>query len=167
MICLGWIKLIDNMLDWCAPSTLIRIHLKTHLFFSGLANRPAQTETVFSVIENGAFRKQSPQWRNSKTPALWCSVNVESGAFRKRWRLMVMQFLSMAPHEGSTFKCNWKERIMAGVTSRLFKTALTIVSYFGNVTASLFTLIIVRKFTPRWSKTIRTNCSYTQARFMG
>ncbi len=41
---------------------------------------------------------------------------------------------------------------MAAVTSWLLaivKTALTIVSYFGNVTASLFTLTIVRKFTPR------------------
>ncbi len=41
---------------------------------------------------------------------------------------------------------------LAAVTSRLLtivKTALTIVSYFGNVTASLFTLTIVRKFTPR------------------
>ena len=43
----------------------------------------------------------------------------------------------------------WK---MAAVTSGLLtivKTGITIVSYFGNVTASLFALTIVRKFTPR------------------
>ena len=41
---------------------------------------------------------------------------------------------------------------MAVVTSGLLsivKTGITIVSYFGNVTASLFALTIVRKFTPR------------------
>ena len=44
----------------------------------------------------------------------------------------------------------WK--IMAAVTSGLLtivKTGITIVSYFGNVTACLFALTIVRKFTPR------------------
>ena len=30
----------------------------------------------------------------------------------------------------------------------IVETGITIVSYFGNVTASLFTLTIVRKFTP-------------------
>ena len=44
----------------------------------------------------------------------------------------------------------------------IVKTGVTIVSYFGNVTASLFALTIVRKFTPRWSKTVRTNYSYTK-----
>ena len=29
------------------------------------------------------------------------------------------------------------------------KTGITIVRYFGNVTASLFAVTIVRKFTPR------------------
>ena len=41
---------------------------------------------------------------------------------------------------------------MAVVTSGLLsivKTGITIVSYFGNVTASLFALTIVRKCTPR------------------
>ena len=41
---------------------------------------------------------------------------------------------------------------MAAVTSGLLtivNTGITIVSYFGNVTASLFALTIVRKFTPR------------------
>ena len=41
---------------------------------------------------------------------------------------------------------------LAAVTSGLLtivKTGVTIVSYFGNVTASLFALTIVRKFTPR------------------
>ena len=40
----------------------------------------------------------------------------------------------------------------AAVTSGLLtivKTGITIVSYFGNVTASLIALTIVRKFTPR------------------
>ena len=43
-------------------------------------------------------------------------------------------------------------RAVAAVTSGLLtivKTGITIVSYFGNVTASLFALTIVRKFTPR------------------
>ena len=59
---------------------------------------------------------------------------------------------------------------MAAVTSGLLtivKTGITIVSYFSNVTASLFALTIVRKFPPRSSKTIRTIYSYTQAGFMG
>jgi len=41
---------------------------------------------------------------------------------------------------------------MAAVTSGLLtivKTGITTVSYFGNVTASLFALAIVRKFTPQ------------------
>ena len=41
---------------------------------------------------------------------------------------------------------------LAAVTSGLLtivKTGITIVSYFGKVTASLFALTIVRKFTPR------------------
>ena len=41
---------------------------------------------------------------------------------------------------------------MAAVTSRLLtivKTGITIVSYFGNVTAFMFALTIVRKFTAR------------------
>ena len=42
--------------------------------------------------------------------------------------------------------------ILAAVTSGLLtivQTGITIVSYFGNVTATLFALTIVRKFTPR------------------
>ncbi len=45
-----------------------------------------------------------------------------------------------------------ESQILAAFTSRLLtivRTALTIVSYFGNVTASPFALTIVRKFTPR------------------
>ena len=41
---------------------------------------------------------------------------------------------------------------MAAVISGLLtivKTGITIVRYFGNVTASLFALTTVRKFTPR------------------
>ena len=41
---------------------------------------------------------------------------------------------------------------MAALTSGLItivKTGITIFSYFGNVTSSLFALAIVRKFTPR------------------
>ena len=59
---------------------------------------------------------------------------------------------------------------LAAVTSGLLtivKTGITIVSCFGNVTASLFALTIVRKIKARGSKTIQTNYSYTQARFMG
>ena len=59
---------------------------------------------------------------------------------------------------------------MAAVSSGLLtivKTGITIVSYFGNVTASLFALTLVRKFTPRLSKTIQTNYRYTQAGFVG
>ena len=60
--------------------------------------------------------------------------------------------------------------MLAAVTSGLLtivKTGITIVSYFGNVTASLLALTIVRKFTPRGSKTIQANFSYTQAGFVG
>ena len=41
---------------------------------------------------------------------------------------------------------------MAAVTSGLLtivKTGITIVSYYGEVTASLFALTVVKKFTPR------------------
>ena len=45
-----------------------------------------------------------------------------------------------------------EKRTMAAVSSGLLtlvKTGITIVSYFGNVTASLFALTIIRIFTPR------------------
>ena len=41
---------------------------------------------------------------------------------------------------------------MAAVTSGLLtivKTGITIVSYYSEVTASLFALTVVKKFTPR------------------
>ena len=50
------------------------------------------------------------------------------------------------------FNLSYNVMIMAAVTSGLqtiVKTGITIVSYFGNMTASLFALTIVRKFTPR------------------
>ena len=57
------------------------------------------------------------------------------------------------------------------IWATIVKTGITIVSYFGNVTAYLFAVAIVRKFTARRSKTIQTNysysCSYTQAGFVG
>ena len=43
-------------------------------------------------------------------------------------------------------------KTMAAVTSGLLaivKMGITIVGYFGNETASLFALTIIRKFTPR------------------
>ena len=44
-------------------------------------------------------------------------------------------------------------RALAAVTSGLLTTAKTgitiLINYFGNVTTSLFTLTIVRKFRPR------------------
>ena len=48
----------------------------------------------------------------------------------------------------------------------IVKMGITIVSYFSNVTASQFALNIVRKFTPRWSKTIQTNYSYSHLRVL-
>ena len=44
------------------------------------------------------------------------------------------------------------QKKMAEVTSRLFtivKTGMTIVSYFGNVTACLFAQTLVGKFIPQ------------------
>ena len=58
---------------------------------------------------------------------------------------------------------------MAAVIPRLLtivKMGITIVSYFGNVTASLFVLTIVQNLHQR-SKTTQTNYSYTQAGFVG
>ncbi len=81
--------------------------------------------------------------------------------------LHVWRFLLCIDILSFTFK-HWV-LTSAAVTSRLLtivRTALTIVSYSSNVTASLVALTIVRKFTPRWSKTIQTNYSYTQAMFM-
>ena len=51
-----------------------------------------------------------------------------------------------------THSCRESSHMVAAVTSGLLtivKTGRTIVSYFGNVTASLLALTIVRKFTPR------------------
>ena len=51
-----------------------------------------------------------------------------------------------------THSCRESSHMVTAVTSGLLtivKTGITIVSYFGNVTASLFALTIVRKFTPR------------------
>ena len=52
----------------------------------------------------------------------------------------------------SQVKFHFMQMSVAAVTSGLLtivKTGITIVSYFGNVTASLFALTIVRKFMPR------------------
>ena len=46
------------------------------------------------------------------------------------------------------FVCPTMEVVTSGLLT-IVKTGITIVSYFGNVTASLFALTIVRKFTPR------------------
>ena len=74
--------------------------------------------------------------------------------------------------QGSANSCAYVKiaEIVAEVTSGLLtivKTGITIVSYFGNVTASLFALTLVRKFTPQRSKIIQTKYSYTQAGFVG
>ena len=53
--------------------------------------------------------------------------------------------------QGSANSCAYV-KIVAAVTSGLLtmvKTGITIVTYFGNVTAFLFVLTIVRKFTPQ------------------
>ena len=53
--------------------------------------------------------------------------------------------------QGSANSCAYV-KIVAAVTSGLLtmvKTGITIVRYFGNVTAFLFALTIVRKFTPQ------------------
>ena len=44
-----------------------------------------------------------------------------------------------------------RNTMAAAISGRLtiVKTGITIVRYFGNVTASLFAVTIVRKFTPR------------------
>ena len=47
--------------------TLIRINLKTHLFFPVWPF--VHTKTAFSVAKNGTFWKRSPRWINLKTPA--------------------------------------------------------------------------------------------------
>lgn len=52
--------------------------------------------------------------------------------------------------QGSANSCAYV-KIVAAVTFGLLtivKTGITMVSYFGNVTASLFALTIIRKFTP-------------------
>ena len=54
--------------------------------------------------------------------------------------------------KGSTIAKKIMTEAMAAVTSGLLtivKTGITIVSYFGNVTVSLFALTIVRNFTSR------------------
>ena len=66
-------------------------------------------------------------------------------------------------NNAAKFFASLMQNTLAAVTSGLLtivKTGLTFVSYFGNVTASLFALTIIRTFTPRWSKTIQTNYSY-------
>ena len=56
-----------------APSTLIRINLKMHLSFSGLAY--LYTVREFRSSKMVLFLKRSPEWRNLKTLARWCSVD--------------------------------------------------------------------------------------------
>ena len=67
-----------------APSTRIRKFLKTHLFYPFWV--PVHTETAFSVTENEAFRKRSPEWIFLKTPFSCSRGTGENGAFRKRGR---------------------------------------------------------------------------------
>ena len=64
-----------------APSTLILINLKTHLFSPVWPT--VHTKTMFSVTENGAFLKRFPGWTNLKTPARWCSVDGRKRSFSK------------------------------------------------------------------------------------
>ena len=64
-------------------------------------------------------------------------------------------FLSHAAESNNNaakFFASLMQNTLAAVTSGLLtivKTGLTFVSYFGNVTASLFALTIIRTFTPR------------------
>ena len=67
-----------------------------------------------------------------------------------RGKIKLLIFLIMTAEEGRCSKNLYQTK--AAVTSGLLtivKTGITIVSYFGNVTATLFVLTIVRKFTPR------------------
>ena len=55
-------------------------------------------------------------------------------------------------NNAAKFFASLLQNTLAAVTSGLLtivKTGLTFVSYFGNVTASLFALTIIRTFTPR------------------
>ena len=56
-----------------APSTRIRIFWKTRLFYPFWVR--VHTETAFSVTENEAFRKRSPEWIFLKTPFSCCRVD--------------------------------------------------------------------------------------------
>ena len=62
-----------------APSTLIRINLKMHLSFSGLAY--LYTVREFRSSKMVLFLKRSPEWRNLKTLARCCSVDGRKRSF--------------------------------------------------------------------------------------
>ena len=62
---------VDTLI-W-APSTPIRIFLKTHLFYPFWVS--VHTETAFSVIKNEAFRKRSSELIFLKTPFSRCRVD--------------------------------------------------------------------------------------------
>ena len=81
------------------------------------------------------------------------STNFSSGGRGKSTAAFRVQDLCMEVRV-QLFLCGRPRHheIVAAVTSGLLtivKTGITIVSYFGDVTASLFALTIVRKFTPR------------------
>ena len=69
----GKFKVIRMKPDSLAPSTRIRIFWKTHLFYPFWVR--VHTETAFSVTENEAFRKRSPEWIFLKTPFSCCRVD--------------------------------------------------------------------------------------------
>ena len=96
-----------------APSTRIRIFLKTHIYLSVLTFRP-HVAGVFGD-ENGAFRKRSPGWRFLKTPFSCSRVDGENESFRKRWRheLSFARSISQTKDTPEAFKMADKNTIVA------------------------------------------------------
>ena len=63
------------------PSTRIRIFLKTRLFYPFWVS--VHTKTAFSVTENEAFLKHSPEWIFFKTPFSFCRRDERKRIFSK------------------------------------------------------------------------------------
>ena len=75
----------NSSLTYCkAPSTRIRIDLKTQPFLCGLAFRPHVSNDTDT--ENANFWKRYPEWKLLKTQTKRIRMDGKSRSFWKRWR---------------------------------------------------------------------------------
>ena len=86
----------------------------------------------------------------SSTNSRWIIFILRDICAFARWNFLL--HAAESNNNAAKFFASLMQNTLAAVTSGLLtivKTGLTFVSYFGNVTASLFALTIIRTFTPR------------------